>query len=173
MALRGTASSKKTEAVAPAFASVTAADIIRAPVAQKTIPLDLAALIAPYKRQGRLTLRVERIPQRAKLSAGRNNGDGSWSLASDELEDLNYLVPSNLSGGHELAIRIMSFDNAAAHTLKVVPLAIPPWDNEGDEAGKQNVVRSSAETHDPILHNELSKMQSLFAVRDSDLAELR
>src|SRR5258707_14966607 len=99
MAHRGTASSKKAEAVAPAFASVTAADIIRAPVVQKTIPLDLAALLAPYKRHGRLTLRVERMPQRAKLSAGRNNGDGSWSLASDELEDLNYLVPSNLSGG--------------------------------------------------------------------------
>ena len=69
MAQRGTASSKKAEAVAPAFASVTAADIIRAPVVQKTIPLDFAALLAPYKRHGRLTLRVERMPQRAKLSA--------------------------------------------------------------------------------------------------------
>jgi len=45
MAHRGTASSKKAEAVQPAFASVTAADIIRAPVVQKTIPLDLAALL--------------------------------------------------------------------------------------------------------------------------------
>src|SRR5689334_7176939 len=109
MAQRGTASSKKADANAPAFASVSAADIIRAPVTQKTIPLDFASLIAPFKKQGRLTLRVERVPQRAKLSAGRNNGDGTWSLASDELEDLNYLVPSNLSGGHELSLRIMNF----------------------------------------------------------------
>jgi len=91
MAHRGTASSKKAEA--PAFASVTAADIIRAPVVQKTIPLDLASLLVPYKRQGRLSLRVERVPQRAKLSAGRNNGDGTWSLASDELEDLTIWFP--------------------------------------------------------------------------------
>ncbi|HKU64629.1 MAG TPA: SH3 domain-containing protein [Rhizomicrobium sp.] len=173
MAHRGTASTKKAEAVAPAFASVTAADIIRAPVVQKAIPLDLAALLVPYKRHGRLTLRVERMPQRAKLSAGRNNGDGSWSLASDELEDLNYLVPSSLCGGHELSVRIVSFDNATAHTLKVIPLAIPSWDNDADGPPAENVVRTLAETHDPILHNELSKMQSLFAVRDSDLAELR
>src|SRR6187431_456755 len=172
MAQRETASSKKAEAVAPAFASVTAADVIRAPVVQKTIPLDLAPLLTPHKRQGRLSLRVERVPQRAKLSAGRNNGDGTWSLASDELEDLNYLVPSNLSGGHELSIRIVSFDNSTAQTLKVVPLVIPPWDNDADPGSAENVVRSSAEAHDPILHNELSKMQSLFAVRDSDLAEL-
>ncbi len=173
MAQRGTASSKKAEAAAPAFASVTAADIIRAPVTQKTMPLDLASLIVPFKGQGRLTLRVERMPQRAKLSAGRNNGDGTWSLASDELEDLTYLVPSNLSGGHELAVRIMSFDNGAAQTLKVIPLTIPAWDNDADTGPVENVVRSSAEAHDPILHNELSKMQSLFAVRDSDIAELR
>jgi len=173
MAHRGTASTKKADLLGPAFASVTAADIIRAPVEQKTIPLDLASLLTPYKRHGRLTLRVERMPQRAKLSAGRNNGDGSWSLASDELEDLNYLVPSNLCGGHELAVRIMSFDNSAALTLKVIPLAIPPWNNETDEPGKENIVRSLAQGNDPILHNELSKMQSLFAVRDSDLAELR
>lgn len=173
MAHRGTASTKKAEAVAPAFASVTAADIIRAPVVQKTIPLDLAALLVPYKRHGRLTVRVERMPQRAKLSAGRNNGDGSWSLASDELEDLNYLVPSSLCGGHELSVRIVSFDNATAHTLKVIPLAIPSWDNDADGALAENVVRTLAQTHDPILHNELSTMQSLFAVRDSDLAELR
>jgi len=173
MAHRGTASSKKAEAVQPAFASVTAADIIRAPVVQKTIPLDLAALLVPYKRHGRLTLRVERMPQRAKLSAGRNNGDGTWSLASDELEDLNYLVPSNLSGGHELSVRIVSFDNATAQTLKVIPLAIPPWDNDADQPVVENVVRTLTEAHDPVLHNELSKMQSLFAVRDSDLAELR
>lgn len=174
MAQRGTASSKKAEAAPPAFASVTAADIIRAPVTQKTIPLDLASLIVPFKGQGRLTLRVERMPQRAKLSAGRNNGDGTWSLASDELEDLAYLVPSNLSGGHELTVRIVGFDNSTAQTLKVVPLAIPAWDNDADDAAPaENVVRSSAQAHDPILHNELSKMQSMFAVRDSDIAELR
>ena len=173
MAHRVTASSKKAEAVAPAFASVSAADIIRAPVTQKSIPLDLAPLLKPYKRHGRLTVRVERMPQRAKLSAGRNNGDGTWSLASGELEDLIYAFPSSLSAGHELSIRIMSFDNAAAHTLKVVPFPIAGWESESLPTGAENVVRTSSEMPDPILHNELGKMQSLFAVRDGDLAELR
>ena len=56
MLQRVTKFAKKTEVPAPAFASLTAADVIRAPVVQKTIPLDFVSLVAPYKRKGRLSL---------------------------------------------------------------------------------------------------------------------
>src|SRR5580658_4498876 len=92
--------SKKPEVPPPVFASVSASDVIRAPLAHKAIPLEFASLLAPYRRHGRLSLRVEDVPQRARLSAGRNNGDGSWSLASDELEGLAYLIPANLAREH-------------------------------------------------------------------------
>jgi len=89
MAPQATATSRKKEAGLTAFASISASDIVRAPTVQRSVALDLLPLLKPFKRSGRLALRIERLPQRAKLSAGRRNSDGSWSLASDELEDLN------------------------------------------------------------------------------------
>jgi hypothetical protein len=170
MLQRVTKFSKKTEADAPVFASVSASDIIRAPVVHKTIPLGFAALLAPYKRRGRLSLRVEDVPQRARLSAGRNNGDGSWSLASDELEDLAYLVPANLVREHTLLVRIMAFEEGAASTLKVIHFPVPL---EPEPAAQDDAAEPGAHSPDPILHNELECMQSLFAVRESELTELR
>src|SRR5258706_2508847 len=173
MLQRVTKFSKKTEAAAaaaPVFASVSASDIIRAPVANKTIPLEFAALLAPFKRRGRLSLRVEDVPQRARLSAGRNNGDGSWSLASDELEDLAYLVPANMVREHTLLVRIMAFEEGAASTLKVIHFPVPL---EPEPAAQDDAAEPGVDSPDPILHNELECMQSLFAVRESELTELR
>ncbi len=176
MLQRVTKFAKKTEVPAPAFASLTAADVIRAPVIQKTIPLDFVSVVAPYKRQGRLSLRVEYVPQRARLSAGRNNGDGSWSLASDELEGLTYLIPDNLAQEHTLLLRIMTLEEAGASTIKVLHF---PVSLEAAMPGPAKPVKEDGATargvdaDNPILHNQLEKMHSLFAVRESELAELR
>src|SRR5690348_15403456 len=68
--------------------------------APRSITLDLAPLLAPYKGKGKLTLRIERMPQQARLSAGQNNGDNSWSLALDDLDGLQYFPPAGLSEEH-------------------------------------------------------------------------
>src|SRR5882672_5997114 len=68
------------------------------------IALDLGPLVAPYRKHGRLSLRVERLPHRARLSRGHNNGDRSWSLMSDELEGLSYLPPKEAAGACTLGI---------------------------------------------------------------------
>ena len=176
-ARHGTASDgnvkKKEMAAGPAFASITASDIVRAPTVQRTVAVDFLPLIKPFKRSGRLALRVERLPQRARLSAGRRNSDGSWSLASDELEDLTYLIPSNIVAAHELTVRVMKFDDGAASTLKLIQYPIAAWDDVAELAGEKEAVSRPAETDDPILRNQLGEMQSLFAVRESELAELR
>jgi hypothetical protein len=164
---------KKVEVGHPAFASITAADIVRAPTVQRSIALDLLPLLKPYKRSGRLALRIERLPQRAKFSAGRRNSDGSWSLASDELEDLNYLIPSNIQAAHELTIRVMKFDDGAASTLKVVEYPIPSPDAAPEPPRNEEAACRSVEANDPVLRSQLGEMQSLFAVRESELVELR
>src|SRR5579863_7932979 len=99
MAQRAIASSGQKETETAAFASLTAADIIRAPIVQRMVPVDFRPLLKPYRKAGRLCLRIERLAQGAKLSAGRRNTDNSWSLASDELEDLHYLISSNIEIG--------------------------------------------------------------------------
>jgi hypothetical protein len=106
------------------------------------------------------------------MSAGRRNSDGSWSLASDELEDLEYLVPSNAPVEHELTIRVMTFEDGAASTLKVLQHPIR-LEEIPDPAGNDDAVCRSNEAHDPVLRSQLGEMQSLFAVRESELVELR
>ena len=49
------------------------------------IPLDLAALLTPYRQHRRLSLRVVQLPARAELSAGVRNEDASWSLTPEDL----------------------------------------------------------------------------------------
>ncbi|HJT43955.1 MAG TPA: SH3 domain-containing protein [Rhizomicrobium sp.] len=164
--------SKKAEANAPAFASISASDIIRVSKPPRLVPLELSPLLAPFKRHGRLALRLEYVPQMARLSAGRNNGDGSWSLASDELEGLIYQVPENLAREHTLLLRVMSFKDGDASTLKILHIPVG-FEKVADPAAEDQAETASPETSDPILHNELGRMQSLFAVRESDLAELR
>jgi hypothetical protein len=91
----------------------------------REIPLELAPLIAPYKRRGRLSLRVERLPFRSRLSKGRNNGDRSWSLAPDELDDIIYSPPNGMVEAHTLAIRVVSLDGGDGATLALLDYPIP------------------------------------------------
>src|SRR4030081_3780720 len=91
--------------------------------APQPIPVALAPLLSPYKRHGRLSLRIERLPRTARLSAGRNNGDNSWSLTLDQLEDLPYLPPAGMDEEHVLAIRIIGLDGGGT-TLAVIDFPI-------------------------------------------------
>ncbi len=89
------------------------------------IALDLAQLLAPYRKHGRLALRVERLPARARLSRGHNNGDRSWSLLSDELDGLTYLPPKGVEAAHTLGVRIVSLDGQG-ETLALLDYVVAP-----------------------------------------------
>ncbi|HEX4859810.1 MAG TPA: hypothetical protein VFV07_01150, partial [Rhizomicrobium sp.] len=107
---------------------VSAADAIAATVTlareaedgESAVALELAPLIAPYRKHGRLSLRVERLPHRARLSRGHNNGDRSWSLMSDELDGLTYLPPKGPAQSCTLGIRIVSLDAGDGTTLALL-----------------------------------------------------
>ena len=71
-------------------------------------------------------MRVERMPQGTRLTRGTRNNDGTWSLASDELEDLAILVPANAQKEFKIGIRVISLLNGS--TLASVDLPIKPGD---------------------------------------------
>lgn len=81
------------------------------------VALDLAPSVSPYLQHESLSIKVEGLPPRARLSKGRNNGDHSWSLSLDELDDLLYLPPEGLHSAHSLTVRIISLDSDSASTL--------------------------------------------------------
>ena len=136
-----------------------------ADVPLRPVPLRLASLLQPHRSKGRLALRLERVPQLARLSRGRNNGDGSWSLASDELDELEYLNPE----GAELpviAVRIIGLEQDGA-TLAVLDFRVTEFSGEPEQrAGADDAYLQR-------LSAELKAAKAALAARESEIAELR
>jgi SH3 domain-containing protein len=134
------------------------------------IPLDLVSVVAPYKRYRGLSLRVEHLAHGARLSHGRNNGDRSWSVAPDELDGLEYLPPNDSYESHTLAVRIISLDGGDGESLAVIDLPIV-----GRAGAETSMDAPSGALHAEVqrLRDELVKVKSSLAARDTDLATAR
>ena len=134
----------------------------------RAMPLDLAPLLKPHKRHGKLLLRVERMQRFARLSRGHNNGDGSWSLATDELEDLEYLVPEGTEAAHTLEVRIVAIEHGTTVATFEVPIA--PEDFKAHHEG------SPAGGADALTRQQRADFEALkisLAERDTELSNLR
>lgn len=138
-----------------------------------SVALNLAPLLAPHrKRVGRLSLRLERIPQGTRLSRGTRNNDNTWSLGSDELDDLALLMSAKPHQEFKIGVRVISLLDGA--TLATVELPIKP----GDEVVGANVANPATTTLSPadaaelsVLRQELNAAKEKLAARDTELAE--
>src|SRR6185312_10118671 len=176
MAQRATGYAKTAAATKPARLRDSArASPKPAAAPQRTIALPLAKLLTPHKKHGRLCLRVEQLPQLARLSAGRNNGDSSWSLAVDELEDLAYHPPEGMAEAHTLAIRIISLEGGS--TLEMVDFPIPgvagPSPKQPNAAAQPRAAEPDRSAELRELRDELASLRAVLATRESELAEAR
>ncbi|HEY4123339.1 MAG TPA: SH3 domain-containing protein [Rhizomicrobium sp.] len=163
MAQRATKFAKKTsrhvEVGALARAGNDASDELR------SVPLDILPLLQPFKKRGRLTVRIEKLPIQARLSNGRNNGDRSYSLSLDELEDLFYLAPEGTDPHPVLSLRIMALDDGDAATIALRDLPVEFGGNEYGEGVDADDVRR--------LIDELTRVKSELAIRESELTAAR
>lgn len=142
-----------------------------APSAPCIVPLELSALLAPYRRHGRLGVRVERLPRRARLTAGHNNGDRSWSLAPDELDGLAYMPPADMREPHALAIRIIRLDGGDAATLAVLDYPVLQADASARPAPGEAPGSDGAELL--RLREDLAEAKAVVLVREAELAATR
>jgi hypothetical protein len=143
----------------------------------RAIALDLASLIAPYRRQGHFTLRIENLPQGARLTAGRNNGDRTWSLALDELVDLFYVPPESLVDDHALALRLIAREEGNASTLALIELPMragqfvpsppPAFGHKPPEPPRTDMLQGDT------LKQEISALKTELAGRDQELNRMR
>jgi hypothetical protein len=153
--------------------SFTRADTEAAP---QSVPLNIAPLLAPYRGRGRLSLRIENVPQRARFSGGRNNGDNSWSLATDELEGLQYLPPAGPLEPHSLSIRILCADAAGeVSTVAVVDYPVSALPEPPAELTAAIVQRESktASHHDAKLSRleaELERVRAVLTAHENVLS---
>jgi len=137
------------------------------------IPVDLRRLLQPYKGRGKLTIRVERMPPLTRFSAGRNNGDNSWSLTLDELEDLLYLPGTAFSETHRLAVRIIGHDSAEAFSVAVLDYDISPDGSASVAEAGEEALNVAGLDQLRRLRDELAQMAARLSARDTELSHAK
>ena len=76
-----------------------------------TISLDLTALTADTDGSEVISVTISGVPDGAVLSAGTNNGDGTWTLTVDEAANLTMTTSPNSDVNFDLTVTVTNVDN--------------------------------------------------------------
>ncbi|MEQ9665068.1 MAG: Ig-like domain-containing protein [Phycisphaerales bacterium] len=79
-------------------------------VEDQPIALGIEATLSDVDGSEALTVTIDGVPAGASLSAGVDQGDGSWLLSSDDLDGLAITPPAGASGGFTLTITAVATD---------------------------------------------------------------
>lgn len=94
-----------------------------------SIALTIAANMPAGTSETLESITLSGVPDGAVLSAGTDNGDGSWSVSADDLAGLSLTPPANYSGVIELSVTAVSSDGGIAistFNAAVTPVADVP-----------------------------------------------
>ncbi len=161
-----------------------------APSTATPIPLDLASLL-PKKnsRFDALLLKIGALPARARLSDGRRNGDGSWSVSVEQLVGLNYIPASSDFLPHYLNVRIIGLNEDEAEVVRQVDLRVAldgktPFATAQIDAGKTSpgkplIFFSRSERQDeisaanPRLHDQIAILAQRLDEAETEINNLK
>ena len=90
------------------------------------IALDIGAGLTDTDGSETLSVTVSGMPAGATLSAGTDNGDGSWTLAAGELANLSVTPPEDFSGDFTLSVTATATedDGDAASVLDTITVSV-------------------------------------------------
>ncbi|MFO1056662.1 MAG: right-handed parallel beta-helix repeat-containing protein [Dongiaceae bacterium] len=89
------------------------------------IPLAIAAALADKDGSESLSIRIAGVPSGAKLSAGTDGGNGTWTLSASQLANLKITPPPNADGAFNLTVTATSTEaNGGATASKSATLAV-------------------------------------------------
>ncbi|MDG4718490.1 Ig-like domain-containing protein, partial [Thalassospira sp. FZY0004] len=83
-----------------------------------SVALDIDAAVTDSSET--LTVTISGVPTGATLSAGTNNGDGSWTLSAAQLVGLTIAAASDYSGTFELTVSVQSQDGDDTATTTAI-----------------------------------------------------
>lgn len=83
------------------------------------IGLDIRAQLTDLDGSEELSVTIGNIPAGAQLSAGTDNGDGTWTLAESDLPGLRITPPKDFSGALNLEISATSTEQSTGDTSSV------------------------------------------------------
>lgn len=120
---------------------IAAADV--AGYEDNAIALMVAANMSSGTSEGIASVTLSGVPRGALLSAGTDNGDGTWDLEPDQLSDLTLTPPNDFGGSIDLTIIATSSDGGEASStfgIHVSPVADIPQLAVGDVTGAEDAV---------------------------------
>ncbi|MCB2101215.1 MAG: hypothetical protein KDE22_10125, partial [Rhodobacterales bacterium] len=83
-------------------------------------PLDISASLTDTDGSESLSITIGGLPSGAILSAGTDNGDGTWTLDAGDLAGLTYTHPAGAGGALDLSVTVTVTDNdGSTHTEQV------------------------------------------------------
>ena len=74
------------------------------------VPLDIDAALTDTDGSENLAILIEDVPEGSSLSAGTDNGDGTWSLQPEELAGLEFIPSGDFNGDVVLTVNATSTD---------------------------------------------------------------
>lgn len=91
-----------------------------------------------------LTLLIANVPAGASLSAGTDNGDGTWTIDEADIAGLQYIPPANWSGSVNLSVTAISAENGTTSSttapllVTITGVADMPVLAAGNSAGNED-----------------------------------
>src|SRR5438093_3598459 len=75
------------------------------------IAIDLAKALPGIPITDSMQIIIEGVPDGARFSTGRNNGDKTWSLDPEDLAELSYLPPASRNTENQsFFVRLLTYD---------------------------------------------------------------
>ena len=85
----------------------------------QAIVLNIAASLTDLDGSETLTVTIAGVPQGATLSAGTDNGDGTWTLTEEDLEGLTITPPEDDDTDFTLTVSATSYESSTGDTTTV------------------------------------------------------
>ena len=111
------------------------------------VTLDIAASLVDTDGSESLTVVISGVPAGAALSAGSDNGDGTWTLGPADLPGLTLFPPEDFSGSFQLTVTATATDGSdTASAVETIDVTVsylnePPVSNDsGVSAGEDTTV---------------------------------
>ncbi|MES2905519.1 MAG: hypothetical protein V4691_00560, partial [Pseudomonadota bacterium] len=132
--ITATSSENGTQASASGTLPVLVAGVATTPVVNAVpasggedtaIALNISAALADTDGSETLSVIISGVPTGAALSAGTNNGNGTWTLNPAQLSGLTFTPPSHASGNYTLTVTATSSENnSTASASTALPIAV-------------------------------------------------
>ncbi|MFH4537758.1 tandem-95 repeat protein [Vibrio alginolyticus] len=119
------------------------------------VPLDIDAALTDTDGSENLAILIEDVPEGSALSAGVDNGDGTWSLQPGELEGLEFIPSADFNGDVTLTVNATSTDvdtGTTATATQDVTIHISPTNDTPEVTG--DITAVTAEDNSITLTQE-------------------